>query len=440
MQFPSDFVWGTATASYQVEGAVKEDGRGVSIWDTFSHTPGKVENGDTGDVADDHYHRWREDIALMKQMNVNAYRFSVAWPRILPTGRDAINEMGIAWYDRLVDELLEAGITPYLTLYHWDLPQPLQDEDGWLRRGIADDFAAYTDVISRALGDRVKHWITLNEPWVIAWLGHMMGAHAPGIRDETPRSALLATHHLYLAHANAVQVLRQNVPGAKVGITLNLSPADPATAKSADLEAVTRYDGFFNRWYLDPLFRGHYPADAVEAFSAFMPEIHPGDLERMRAPLDFLGINYYARAVIGADQESPTGFTWIKPEGEYTTMGWEVYPQGLFQLLLRVHHDYAPREIFITENGSAWDDVVTESGEVHDERRVAYLKAHLEAASHAIADGVPLKGYFAWSLLDNFEWAYGYSKRFGLVYVDYATQQRYLKDSGKAYAEIIKGQ
>jgi beta-glucosidase len=436
MQFPSDFVWGAATASYQIEGAVNEDGRGVSIWDTFAHTPGKIKNGDTGDVADDHYHRWREDVALMQQMNLSAYRFSVAWSRILPTGRGTVNQAGIDWYSRLIDALLEAGITPYLTLYHWDLPQALQEEDGWLRRGIADDFAAYADVLSRAYGDRVKHWITLNEPWVIAWVGHMFGEHAPGLKSDVPTNALLVSHHLNLAHAYAVPILRQNAPGAKVGITLNLTPADPATNKPEDRESVTRYDGFFNRWYLDPVFRGHYPADMVEVYSSFMPEIRPGDLERVRVPLDFLGINYYTRAVIAHDGSSPVGFGQIKPDGEYTAMDWEVYPNGLFQLLMRLHREYAPREIYITENGSAWEDTLTETGEVHDERRAAYLQAHLEACAHAIADGVPLKGYFAWSLLDNFEWSYGYSKRFGLVYVDYATQQRYLKDSGKAYAQI----
>jgi len=438
MQFPSDFVWGAATAAYQIEGAVNEDGRGASIWDTFSHTPGKTKNGDTGDVANDHYHRWRDDIQLMKQLNLGAYRFSIAWSRILPTGRGTVNQAGIDFYSRLVDGLLEANITPYVTLYHWDLPQTLQDEEGWLRRGIADDFAEYTDIVSRALGDRVKHWITFNEPWVFTWLGYVMGVHAPGFKTNFPAPALLAAHHTNLAHANAVPILRQNSPGAKVGITLNLTPTDPATSKAADLEAATRFDGFFNRWYLDPLFRGHYPADMTEVYSAFMPEIRPGDLERTHVPIDFLGINYYARSVITDDPSSPVGFSQTKPEGEYTSMDWEVYPMGLYQLLLRVHRDYAPREIYITENGSAFEDTITETGEIHDDRRKAYLESHLEACSHAIADGVPLKGYFAWSLMDNFEWAEGYTKRFGITYVDYATQQRTIKDSGKRFAEIAR--
>lgn len=436
MQFPSDFVWGAATAAYQVEGAANEDGRGASIWDTFTHTPGKVKNGDTGDVACDHYHRWRDDIALMKSLHLGAYRFSVGWSRVLPTGRSAVNQAGLDWYSRLVDGLLEAGITPYLTIYHWDLPQTLQDEGGWLRRGIIDDFAAYADLLSRTLGDRVKHWITLNEPWVISWVGHFMGVHAPGLKASTPTDALLVSHHLNLAHAEAVSVVRHNISDAQVGITLNLTPADPATNKAADMEATTRFDGWFNRWYLDPIFRGHYPADMADMFSAFMPEIRPGDLQRARVPLDFLGVNYYIRAVVQADSANPIGFSQVKPDGEYTAMDWEVYPNGLFQLLLRVHRDYAPRAIYITENGSAWDDSVTETGEIHDERRTAYLKSHLEACSHAIHEGVPLKGYFAWSLMDNFEWAEGYSKRFGMVHIDYATQRRLVKDSGRAYAEI----
>ncbi|MBE2270099.1 MAG: beta-glucosidase [Anaerolinea sp.] len=437
MQFPDDFVWGAATAAYQIEGAVTEDGRGTSIWDTFSHTPGKTLNGDTGDIACDHYHRWRDDIGLLKALNVNAYRFSIAWSRILPVGRGKPNPAGIDFYSRLVDGLLEAGITPFATLYHWDLPQAIQDDDGWMRRTIADDFAHYADVISRALGDRVRHWITLNEPWVIAWAGHMFGEHAPGHRASSPAAALTVSHNLNLAHGSAVAVLRQNLPGAKIGTVLNLNPAYPATNKSADMEAATRFDGFWNRWYLDPIFRGHYPADMTEQYAEFLPEIRPGDLDRARVPLDFLGINYYSRAVIQDDADNAgLGYAMVSPEGEYTDMRWEVYPQGLFDLLMRVHRDYAPREIYITENGSAWVDTLTETGEVHDERRTAYLASHLEACSRAIADGVPLKGYFAWSLLDNFEWAFGYSKRFGLYYVDFANQQRYLKDSGKYFARI----
>src|SRR5690606_4772388 len=267
----------TATASYQIEGAVKEDGRGVSIWDTFSATPGNVYNGNTGEIACDHYHRWREDIDLMRQLNTNAYRFSIAWSRIFPTGRGQVNQKGLDFYSRLVDGLLAAGITPYVTIYHWDLPQALQDEDGWLRRGIIDDYVAYVDTLTRALGDRVKHWITFNEPWVFTWLGYVMGIHAPDYKSENPAPALIATHHAYLAHGSAVPVIRQNSADAQVGITLNLTPSDPASAKPTDLDATARFDGFFNRWYLDPLFRGHYPADMVALYEPYAPEIRPGE-------------------------------------------------------------------------------------------------------------------------------------------------------------------
>ncbi len=438
--FPHDFVWGTATASYQIEGAVNADGRGASIWDTFSHTPGKVVNGDTGDHADDHYHRTREDILLMKDLNINAYRLSIAWSRIFPQGRGAINEAGLDFYNRLIDDLLEAGITPHVTLYHWDLPQALQDEGGWLRRGIVNDFVAYVDTVSSALGDRVKHWITFNEPWCTAWLGYVMGAHAPGWTSETPAPALAATHHLYLAHGLSVPVLRRNSSGAEVGITLNLSPADPASSKPADLAATTAYDGYFNRWYLDPLFRGSYPADVAERYAAYMPDIQPGDMDIISTPMDFLGINYYSRAVIEANPEGDEPYRHVRPEGEYTAMDWEVYPQALYNLLVRLHEDYDPPAIYITENGAAYEDVLTPDGRVHDEKRIAYFQGHLEAAQRAIEDGVPLIGYFAWSFLDNFEWSFGYTKRFGLYYVDYATQRRYLKDSGAFYAQVVATQ
>lgn len=435
-KFPPDFTWGTATASYQIEGAAHEDGRGVSIWDTFAHTPGKVVNGDTGDVACNHYHLVKPDIELMKALNINAYRFSIAWPRIFPQGRGVVNEVGLDFYSRLVDDLLDAGITPYVTLYHWDLPQTLEDEGGWLRRGIADDFVAYADTVSQALGDRVKHWITFNEPWCTAWLGYMIGVHAPGLRSDTPADALAATHHLYLAHGMSVPVLRRNSPGAQVGITLNFSPADPATTKPEDLEATTIYDGWFNRWYLDPLFRKEYPADMLALYAPFLPDIQPGDLETIGAPLDFLGANYYSRAVIEASDSPMMPFKSQRPEGEYTAMDWEVYPLGLYNLLKRLHADYNPPAIYITENGAAFEDVLTPDGKVHDERRTAYFQGHLEKVQHAIEGGVPVKGYFAWSLMDNFEWAEGYTKRFGLYYVDYETQKRYLKDSGAYYASV----
>jgi beta-glucosidase len=437
--YPQDFTWGTATASYQIEGAVNEDGRGATIWDTFSATPGKVKNGNTGEIANDHYHRWREDIDLMKQLNITAYRFSIAWSRIFAQGRGVVNEKGLDFYSNLVDALLAAGIMPYITLYHWDLPQTLQDEDGWVRRGIVDDYVAYVDMVTRALGDRVKNWITFNEPWVFTWLGYVIGEHAPGYTNASPAPALAATHHAYLAHGSSVPVIRANSADAKVGITLNLTPADPASAKPNDLEAAVRFDGFFNRWYLDPLFRGHYPADMLELYESFLPDIQPGDMERIQVPLDFLGVNYYTRAVVEDDGGMPLlRIKQLRPEGEYTEMEWEVYPEGLYSLLKRVHSDYSPRAIYITENGAAFDDQLTPEGQIHDERRTAYLKTHFEAAARALEEGVPLKGYFVWSLMDNFEWAHGYSKRFGVYYVDYTTQRRILKDSGRYFAEVAK--
>ncbi|MEP7293060.1 MAG: GH1 family beta-glucosidase [Chloroflexota bacterium] len=439
LQFPKDFTWGTATASYQIEGAAQEDGRGVSIWDTFAHTPGKTKNGDSGDIACDHYHRTREDIQLMKALNISAYRLSIAWPRIFPTGRGRVNEAGLEFYDRLIDDLLEAEITPYVTLYHWDLPQALEDEGGWLRRGIADDFVAYADVVSGALGDRVKNWITFNEPWCITWLGYMIGAHAPGLTSDLPTPALEATHNVYRAHGLSVPVIRRNSADAQVGITLNFSPAEPATDKPADMEATVFYDGWFNRWYLDPLFRGQYPADMLAAYAPFMPDVQPGDMETIAAPIDFLGVNYYSRAVIEASGNAMIPFQGTHPEGEYTEMDWEVYPRSLYTLLKRIQSDYNPAAIYITENGAAFKDELTPDGKVHDDRRTAYFEGHLEAVQHAVDDGVPVKGYFAWSLMDNFEWAEGYTKRFGLYYVDYETLQRYLKDSGAYYASVAAG-
>ncbi|MCA9903260.1 MAG: beta-glucosidase [Anaerolineae bacterium] len=436
-RFDADFLWGASTASYQIEGAVTEDGRGETIWDRFSHTPGKVRNGDTGDVACDHYHRWQTDIGLLKRLNLNAYRFSVAWSRILPSGRGPVNQAGLDFYSRLVDGLLEAGITPSLTLYHWDLPQPLQDEGGWMRRGIIDDFVAYTDVVARALGDRVKFFITQNEPWVFTWLGYVMGEHAPGFTSESVKPALVTTHNALLAHGAAVKALRAAVPDAQVGITLNLYHVDPATNRPADLEAAARHDGHLNRWYLDPLFRGHYPSDMVELWQADLPDIMPGDMEQISVPTDFLGINYYSRHVVAdAPGGRYTEIMTIPQAGEHCAMGWEVYPDGLYAILKRVHADYAPRAIYVTENGAPYDDILTEDGQIHDAERTAYLQRHFAAAAHAHRDGVPVKGYFVWSLIDNFEWAFGYSLRFGMVYVDFATQQRIVKDSGKYMAQV----
>ncbi len=435
--FPSDFIWGAATASYQIEGAWDEDGKGESIWDRFSHTPGRVANGDTGDVAADHYHRWREDVALMQEIGLQAYRFSIAWPRLLPQGRGSINQAGLDFYDRLVDGLLEAGIEPFVTLYHWDLPQALQDEGGWPARSTAEAFVAYADLASRTLGDRVRYWMTLNEPSVSAIIGYLEGRHAPGHTDLD--EALAAAHHLLLAHGWAVPVIRGNSPQAQVAIVLNLSPQTPASSSAADRAAAWQQDGVVNRWFLDPLSARGYPPDIVQHHGRPMDFVQDGDLEAIAAPLDFLGVNYYTRgiarssAVPEAENAPQTAF----PNPERTEMGWEVYPEGLYELLGRLHFDYRFPALYVTENGAAYPDQIGPDGRVDDAARVAYLEAHFIEAARAIAAGVPLRGYFVWSLMDNFEWAHGYSKRFGLVYVDYRTQRRILKTSAHWYRRVI---
>ena len=440
--FPHGFIWGAATAAYQIEGAVDEDGRGESIWDRFSHTPGKTINGDTGDVACDHYHRWRDDIELMRSLSLHAYRFSVAWPRILPKGRGQVNQAGLDFYDRLVDGLLNAGITPWLTLYHWDLPQVLEDVGGWTNRATAEAFAEYTDVLSRRLGDRVKHWITLNEPWCSAFLGYHQAEHAPGRANLA--DALQASHTLLLAHGLAVPILRGNSADAQVGITLNLTHAYPATERAEDHAAAGRMDGFFNRWFLDPLYGRGYPQDIVALYGAAAPAVSEADLATIAAPTDFLGINFYNPSFIVDQPNNPplNIGDYRLPNAEYTAMDWVVYPQGLTDLLQRVERDYPVHALYITENGAAYADeppqIVDGARRVHDRERTLYYAQHLAAAQQAIAAGVPLKGYFAWSLMDNFEWGFGYTKRFGLTYVDYATQERSIKDSGRWYADLIR--
>jgi beta-glucosidase len=438
--FPADFIWGAATASYQIEGAVNEDGRGESIWDRFCTIPGAVRNGESGAIADDHYHRYRDDVALMRELGLNAYRFSVAWPRILPTGRGEINPAGLDFYDRLVDELLSNGIQPFATLYHWDLPQALEDEGGWTTRSTAEAFPGYVEAVVRRLGDRVKHWITHNEPWVAAWLGYGQGVHAPG-RKEGVAGALSAAHHLLLSHGMAVEVIRRECPDARVGITLNLSHVYPATEEQADVEAARLADGTGNRWFLDPLFRSQYPADMLSNFEEALPHIEPEDLQTIAAPIDFLGINNYSRQVVRAGGEGEGPVAHVHPTGsEYTDMGWEVYPQGLFDLLVRVTRDYSPPALYITENGAAFPDVLNHAGQVLDPERQSYLEQHFEAARRAIGEGVPLKGYFVWSLLDNFEWAFGYKMRFGIIYVDFPTLRRIPKGSYHWYRGFIAQQ
>jgi len=437
-KFPQGFLWGAATSAYQIEGAWNEDGKGPSIWDTFSHMPGKIRDGSNGDVACDHYHRWREDVALMKELGLKAYRFSVSWPRVLPQGRGPINPKGLDFYDRLVDALLAAGIEPFLTLYHWDLPQALQDLGGWANRDVAYYFADYAAVLVRRLGDRVRWWATHNEPWVVAWLGHGLGEHAPGLRNL--KVALQVAHNLLLSHGLAADVLRDGGKDARVGIILNLSPIHPASAKPEDVQAAQQVDGFYNRWFLDPLFRGSYPADVWALFApqGLLPHVTPGDMARMARRVDFLGINYYTRAVVAHDPEAEFGVRYVHVEGStYTEMGWEVYPQGLYELLVRLHREYKIPALLVTENGAAFPDALTPEGRVHDANRKDYLRAHFLAAHRALQEGVPLLGYFVWSLLDNFEWAYGYTKRFGLIYVDFPTQRRILKDSALWYRQVI---
>jgi beta-glucosidase len=437
--FPDDFVWGVATSSYQIEGATKEDGRGESIWDTFAGTPGRVVDGDNGEVAVEHFHRYEDDVALMADLGVEAYRFSVAWPRVQPPGSGPVNPAGLDFYDRLVDALLARGITPWATLYHWDLPQPLEDAGGWPARDTAYRFAEYAGMVADRLGDRVKHFITLNEPWCSAFLGYASGRHAPGRSDGA--AALAASHHLLLGHGLAVAELRSRVPDAQVGITLNLYPVDPAHDGPGTQDAVRRIDGLSNRWFLDPVLRGAYPKDVMEdvAHVSDLSFVEPGDLERISTPLDFLGVNYYTRHVVAPGAFPGSSAVEFRDRGLPTTAtGWEVDPDGLHDILTRVTRDYGDIPIVLTENGAAFDDVL-EDGQVHDLERLDFLRTHLLASRRAIRAGVPLRGYFAWSLLDNFEWAEGYAKRFGIVHVDFRTQVRTIKDSGRWYAAFLAG-
>jgi beta-glucosidase len=433
-----DFVWGAATSAYQIEGAVAEDGRARSIWDTFGRVPGAVDNGDTGDVACDHYHRWREDIELMRRLGLDAYRFSIAWPRVLPEGTGQVNKAGLDFYDRLVDALLEAGIRPFVTLYHWDLPQVLQDRGGWVNRQTAYALAEFAGVVAGRLSDRVGDWFTVNEPLCSAWIGHLEGRMAPGLTDI--RLAVPAAHHLLLGHGLAAQALRDTaaVP-ARVGAVLNLSPCEPAGLTDADAAAARRADGHTNRWWLDPLHGRGYPVDMVELYGV-EPPVRQHDLDIISAPMDHLGLNYYFRQVVTDDPAGPPPHARMisVPHGPQTAMGWEVHPDGLAELLLRLTDEYRAPRIYVTESGSAWPDEVLPDGQIEDKERMAYLEQHLAASLRATRDGAPLAGYFVWSLLDNFEWAYGYAKRFGLVHVDYGTQRRTIKASGYRYADIIR--
>ncbi|MGN6524513.1 MAG: glycoside hydrolase family 1 protein, partial [Actinomycetes bacterium] len=454
--FPAGFLWGSATASYQIEGSVSADGRGPSIWDTFSGTAGKVLGGDTGEVADDHYRRWESDLDLMASLGLQAYRFSVAWPRVIPAGSGEVNQRGLDFYSRLVDGLLERGIAPAVTLYHWDLPQPLQDAGGWPVRETAERFADYAEVVAGALGDRVKTWITLNEPWCSAFLGYGSGVHAPGITD--PEQALRAAHHLNLAHGLAVPRIRAAAPGSEVAITLNLFVVRPDSDSEADRDAARQVDAVSNRVWLGPLFDGGYPADLREdtAEVTDWSFVQPGDEAIIAAPIDALGVNYYTPNVVagwdgqgeperadghgGGASPYPGRASQVQfraqPDKRHTEMGWPVDATGLHELLLRLHREHPDLPLYVTENGAAYDDRVSEDGLVHDPDRVEYLREHLLAMQQAISDGADVRGYFLWSLLDNFEWAYGYHQRFGLVRVDYETLERIPKASGLWYAAV----
>ena len=448
--FPTNFLWGAATAAYQVEGAVAADGRGLSIWDTFSHTPGKTDNGDSGDVACDMYHRYPADIEIMHGLGIKGYRLSISWSRLFPNGDEVREERGFAFYDNLINNLLTQGITPYITLYHWDLPQALEDKGGWRSRETVAAFGKYAAAVAAHFGDRVKHFAPINEPWCVAWLGHGLGVHAPGISDRS--TAFKVAHHTVIAHATAVNAMRAVRSDLKIGPVLNQAnypaddPSDPVQAHaSAILDAVQ------NRWWMDAIFYGKYPEILVEEFgSEFLDAILPGDMELAQTPNDWLGINYYFDTRVGASDSAKTvefdnsallGLTIDStPVGELTDMGWPITPAGLSGMLVRWHKEFGERlpQIFITENGCAYPDGPDQNGKVNDQRRISYLEKHLNALLDAIAQGVNIGGYFQWSLLDNFEWSLGYQKRFGIVHVDYNTQKRTPKESAHWYSEVIK--
>lgn len=434
--FPESFLWGAATSAYQVEGSPLADGAGPSIWHRFSHTPGKVLNGDTGDVACDHYRRFRDDVRLMKELGVNAYRFSIAWARVFPEGKGRINPSGLDFYRRLIEELRQQDIEPFVTLYHWDLPQALDDLGGWVNRDSAEWFADYAHALFCALGAEVKFWATLNEPWVAAHEGYLLGTHAPGHASlvETP----LVSHNLLRAHALAVQAFRADGRG-QIGLVVNLEPKHAASESVLDRAAMLRAHAYMNRQYLDPLFHGAYPEEMGEIFGAAWPRFAEEDLKLLREPFDFLGVNYYTRSVTRHDPRASPPYASRQRQGdaEYTQMDWEVFAHGLTDTLLWVKRRYGGIPLYVTENGAAFDDPPPQEGCVADPRRAAYLRSHIAAVREAMKQGADVRGYFAWSLFDNFEWSYGYSKTFGLVHVDRTTQQRTPKDSARLYREVI---
>ena len=434
MSFPNEFVWGAATAAYQIEGATEADGRGESIWDRFSHTPGRVANGDTGDRACEHYYRWREDLDVMSSLGLQGYRFSISWPRIQPDGRGPANQKGIDFYRRLSEGLLERGIAPLATLYHWDLPQALQDKGGWASREVADRFEVYAELVFEGLGDVVQDWVTHNEPWVTSFLGYGYGTKAPGVQDW--RAALASAHHVLLSHGKAVAAFRAGRGTGRIGITLDL------THVYGDAEAALRFDGNRNRWFLDPVLRGGYPADMIDLYEERLGPlefIQPGDLEEIAAPIDFLGVNFYQPAVVRLDgDQGLIGVEELPPDGPTTAMGWRVAPDALTELLLRLKRDYGDLPLLITENGASFDDPpIDGTGVVEDAQRVDYLRGHIAAVERAVGAGVDVRGYYVWSLLDNFEWEHGYSSRFGIVGVDFESQRRTPKRSALWYRDLI---
>jgi beta-glucosidase len=440
LSFPEDFIWGTAAASYQIEGAVNEDGRGKSIWDIFSHIKENMADGETGDTACDHYHRYKEDAQLMRDLGIKNYRCSLAWPRIFPTGSKELNQKGLDFYDRLFDACLENGITPWVTLFHWDLPQALQEKGGFANRDCIERFCDYTDAVTSHFGDRIKNWMTFNEPWVYSFCGHLYAAHAPGLKDLP--TALSVAHNILLAHGKSLPIIRQNVSGAKAGIVNNLSYIESATNKQEDIEAAKRRDLAFNRWFMDPLFGRGYPQEMIAWYGKNMPQIKDGDLDCMSAKMDFMGLNYYTRCLVAHNPED----SHIKAKQVYRAHikraefdEWECYPEGLYRVLIQIKEQYGNIPVYITESGTSLPDKICEDGCVHDSERVEYFRRHFAAAWQAIQEGCALRGYFVWSIYDNLEWAFGYTKKFGLVYIDRERNlKRIIKDSGHFIASVYE--
>ncbi|HLC28415.1 MAG TPA: GH1 family beta-glucosidase, partial [Dehalococcoidia bacterium] len=437
LRFPADFSWGTATASYQVEGAWKEDGKGESIWDRFSHTPGTIMNGDTGDVACDQYHRYKNDIALMKELGLGGYRFSISWPRIFPDGKGKVNQEGLDYYSRLVDELLANDIRPFPTLYHWDLPQALQHVGGWANRDIIGHFTKYAETCIESLGDRVKHWMVFNEPWVFTFLGYIVGIHAPGLRDRA--MGMRAMHIVNLAHASAIRAMRSVGTAEAIGTAFSMSAAYPYTESEEDRAAAERQHAFSNDWFLRPLMGGGYPRAYVDQDRALAEmDIQPGDDAAIKAPLDFIGINLYTRTIAANNpDETYLGVRQVPGPGPKTAFGWEVWPAALYQMITRVHRDYG-LPIYVTENGCSYPTAPDVDGRVRDQERIDFYKGYIGQVARAIDEGADVRGYYAWTLIDNFEWGMGYSQRFGIVYVDFENEQkRFVKDSGYWYRDLI---